>query len=64
MMLYRLLRALLWGQVVLQNSNDFPITIDQDGSYIEFSSQWEVLGPFQIGTRGSPQRKAIWMVED
>ena len=52
------------GQAVLQEPNDLPVTVDSGGSLIEFSSQWEVLGPFQIGTRGSPQRKAISIYED
>ena len=49
---------------MLQKPNDLPVTVDSGSSFIEFSSSWEVLGPFQIGTRGLPQRKAISIFED
>ena len=47
-----MLRGLLWFQKMFGDFNGFGTVPDTSCCAVELSPQWQVLGPFQIGTRG------------
>lgn len=54
--------VILWTPVYIQNTEfiqsrmDVQVDQESDEPNLEFSHEWKVLGPFQIGTRGTRDR--------